>query len=111
MGPMVGIPKSKRLQYHILRKCKKYQTSKAPSRPAPSTATPSVPPTASSASVQANMSYRTQRDAVKPKPRACKKKGPCNHVIAFGDHYDRQEWKIYEEFLSNQSPETNIANN
>ena len=111
MGPMTGIPKSKRLQYHILRKCKKYP----PSRPATSTATPPptmpVPHTGTSAADQAYQNFRTQRDAVKPKPKICKKKkGACNHVIAFGEHYDRNDWKIYEDFLSAQRPETNISN-
>ena len=71
MGPMTGIPKSKRLQYHILRKCKKYP----PSRPATSTATPPptmpVPHTGTSAADQAYQNFRTQRDAVKPKPKIC----------------------------------------
>ena len=116
MGPMIGIPKSKRLQYHILRKCKKYPpsipaTSRTTPPPPPPPPTMPVPPTGSSDTVEANKSYRTQRDSVKPKPKVCKKKkGACNHVIAFGEHYDRNDWKIYEDFLSAQRPETNISN-
>ena len=101
MGPMVGISKSKRLQYHIIKKCKKYQERRPITPPAPDV----------SASTTVNQSYRAQRNSVKPKPLICKKKkGACNHIIAFGDHYDRKAWQAYEEFLANQRPETNVSN-
>ena len=67
MAPTRGVPKNQRLQYHVLRKCYKYQ--QVCSSPF-STAAPTQPPS----NGLPGPSYVECRDAVKPKPVMCKKK-------------------------------------
>ena len=33
------------------------------------------------------------------------KLGTCNHIITFGEHYHRNEWLVYEDFLREQRTE------
>ena len=108
MGPASGIPRNKRLQFHILRRCEKYvQTTTIPSAsfaqvpvrgsaqpcpaPAPSAPPPPVP------------------GSVRPEPVVCKKKkGTCQHTVAFGSHYDRSAFQRYQDYLSGQHATTRL---
>ena len=108
MGPASGIPRNKRLQFHILRRCQKYvQTTTIPSAsfaqvpvrgsaqpspaPAPSAPPPPVP------------------GSVRPEPVVCKKKkGTCQHTVAFGSHYDRSAFQRYQDYLSGQHATTRL---
>ena len=45
----------------------------------------------------------------RPKPVKCKKKkGACNHVIAFNEHYNRKSWEIYTTFINSQHAMTQV---
>jgi hypothetical protein len=127
MTPASGIPSKKCLQFHILRRCPKY-VDKSTSATQSDDMPPQIQPPAPSASSTRRepgltavvppaspVSSSTRR----PRPVVCKKRpgdlnlticsmfsyfilGTCNHIVAFGDHYDKKAWAIYEKHINGQ---------
>ena len=105
MGPASGIPRTQRLQFHILRRCPKYVPA------APTTPPVAVPsqPTTHAGSTPASSSIGQSVVARMPKPVQCKKKaGTCNHVDAFGKHYDKKLWAVYKKNVDSQHATTEV---
>ena len=47
--------------------------------------------------------------SVRPEPVVCKKKkGTCQHTVAFGSHYDRSAFQGYQDYLSGQHATTRL---
>ena len=108
MRPTQGVPRNRRLQHHILRKCSKYlNVSQALMPPPPRSTTPSVRtaprlPTPLSSPLEPTptppSSLPPSAAPHKPIPKKCKKRiGTCSHEVVFGQHYDHKEWTIYAE--------------
>ena len=115
MKPISGVPKKKRLQFHILRRCPKYRLSASFSSALPSTPSPAVPPIERPSLSDMPTSRLSQpvasetRQTKRPMPVTCKKKiGTCKHVIAFGDHYDEKAWEIYTKYINSQHALTEL---
>ena len=78
MQPMPGIPRHKRLQFHILRRCAKYRTQSGTTL----TARPAMPPPAKPTSTARPPTARPSRPTPassepasrKPRPVVCKKR-------------------------------------
>ena len=102
MGPTSGIPRNQRLQHHILRKCYKYTHSTSVAPAIPTTPSP-MQSSSSSSSSELSIAGASSTQSRKPRPINChKKKGECNHVIAFGDHYNKKAWNQYTEYVNSQ---------
>ena len=103
MKPAKGIPKQKRLQFHILRRCPKYRQqcdadlgqsspalprppsgrAAAPQPPRPSTSTTAtVRPQPLTSQLEERERADMERARLKPKPIACKKKKGNIHVFS-----------------------------
>ena len=119
MQPTPGIPRNRRLQHHILRRCSKYKdvtlaaSSPVLQMPPPQAPASTAPPPAIAPRPPASMSPASRAppaspapvppSTARPTPVICKKRsGTCKHVIAFGDHYDRNAWAKYEEYINGQ---------
>ena len=59
--------------------------------------------------MNANWQNLSLTSSQRPKPVKCKKKkGSCQHVVAFGSHYSKTEWIAYADYVSNQHSITSL---